>query len=252
MKWIVIGLLLAVSPAIAAFAGTFLDNFNDGDLTGWNIMHYPVQEDIWPNPVIVEDGYAVFDTTEEPNELPKGEDKMVWMGLRTRNAINWDSYTLTCRVRFIKTWGQRPLITPYIEVFVIRVRSQWNVLGHGGAHRMLIFPSDQEIDVWTTTPQESIDRAHVDTLQIGQPIERNRWVKIKIRADKKFFEYYYNDTLVTRYRDETVLPGTVEFYASSGMIVHLDDVRITGPKIPFAQGSRLATTWGEIKLSERE
>ena len=250
MRWIVIGLLLAVSPAIAAFAGTFLDNFNDGDLTGWHITHSLVPEDVWPNPVIVEDGYAVLDTTEEPNELPKGDHKWVSMELRTSNERNWDSYTLTCRVRFIEAKGQRPLF----DFFQIAVRSGGSgaELGHGGSHQMQIFPSDQEIDVWTSTPRGTVDRGDVDTLQIGQPIERNRWAKIKIVADKESFEFYYHNTLVTRYVDETALPGTVEFYVDSGMIVHLDDVRITGQEIPFAHGSRLATTWEEIKNSLRQ
>ena len=254
MKWTVIALLFAVSPAIAAFAGTFLDNFNDGDLTGWHITHSVVPEDLRPNPVIVEDGFAVLDTIEKPNELPKGDHKWVLMELRTGNEKNWDSYTLTFRVRFLEAKGQRPPAHPLFDFFQIAVRSGGSgaELGHVGSHQMQIFPSDQEIDVWTSTPRGTVDRGDVDTLQIGQPIERNRWVKIKIRADKESFEFYYHNTLVTRYVDETALPGTVEFYVDSGMIVHLDDVKITGPKISFAQGSRLATTWGEIKLSERE
>ena len=75
-------------------------------------------------------------------------------------------------------------------------------------------------------------------------------------ADRDYLEFHFDDRLVTEYEDETALPGTVEFSAADGMLVHVDDVVITGPRIPNIGGPRdvalkshLATTWGEIKNS---
>ena len=54
------------------------------------------------------------------------------------------------------------------------------------------------------------------------------------------------------------MPGTVEFATFSRMLIHLDDVTITGPNIPNTAGAsvvnletHLTTTWGEIKNSLR-
>lgn len=37
MRWLPIALLMAVSPVVAAYSGTFLDDFSDGNLDGWEI-----------------------------------------------------------------------------------------------------------------------------------------------------------------------------------------------------------------------
>ena len=77
-------------------------------------------------------------------------------------------------------------------------------------------------------------------------------------AEKDAFEFYIDDNLVAQYLDESAGPGTVRFETLSEMLVHVDDVKITGPDIPTvreAQSIRpaghLATMWGEIKNSPR-
>ncbi len=77
---------------------------------------------------------------------------------------------------------------------------------------------------------------------------------IKIVAEKDFFEFHFDDNLLVQYEDETSVPGTVGFGLGNGLLVHLDDVMITGPEIPnigvphnVSPVAHLAATWGEIK-----
>ena len=51
------------------------------------------------------------------------------------------------------------------------------------------------------------------------------------------FDFYLDDNLVAQYLDETAAPGTVRFETLSEMLVHLDDVAITGPRIRTLEGS---------------
>ena len=41
-----------------------------------------------------------MDTTIEKNGLPEGVFKVVSLEFRTGNAEDWNSYTLTCQIRF--------------------------------------------------------------------------------------------------------------------------------------------------------
>lgn len=38
MKWLLLAILIAGLPAAAAYSGTFLDDFSDGNLDGWNVQ----------------------------------------------------------------------------------------------------------------------------------------------------------------------------------------------------------------------
>ena len=101
-------------------------------------------------------------------------------------------------------------------------------------------------------------RETFDHDNLRRPIKLGRWLPIRIVAQGNNFEFHFDDNFVTQYEDEDAVPGTVGFQISSRMVVHLDDVVITGPEIPNIGSPlsvnpevRLATTWGEIKGSPR-
>ncbi len=134
---------------------------------------------------------------------------------------------------------------------------------------MLILPVHQHIQVDTIPPDAQqhdpekgiegmIHRQTLRAKHLRRPIKLDRWLLIKIVAEENYFEFHFDDNFVTQYEDETAVPGTVSFQVSSGLVVHLDDVAITGPEIPNIGGphsvnpeARLGTTWGEIKNSSR-
>jgi hypothetical protein len=54
MKWLLMALLIVVSPVVA-YAGTFSDDFDDGQLGGWHIDGFP--RDV-PAKVEIQNGYV--------------------------------------------------------------------------------------------------------------------------------------------------------------------------------------------------
>ena len=102
-------------------------------------------------------------------------------------------------------------------------------------------------------------RETFDHDNLRRQIKLGRWLPIRIVAQENNFEFHFDGNFVTQYEDENAVPGTVGFQIDSGMVVHLDDVVITGPDIPNIGSplsvnpeARLATTWGDMKSSVRK
>ena len=267
MKWLSIALLLAISPVMAAYSGTFVEDFNDGNLDGWHLSMAPAPPFF---PIVdllkFKDGYLVIDP------VFRGQRHFVSLELRTGNAENWDSYTLTCRIRFeLEKDPELPIN------FKIAVRSSEGPEVQRGNETFtqdnfqavwICLAPKQEIRVFSYHPNKGfpvkggavlrVHRAKFSLNRLEQPIA-DRWIPIEIVAKKRFFEFYFDNQLVARYEDGKAGPGTVRFWINAAIIVHLDDITITGPRIPFLGGphgvspeARLATTWGKIKDSSRK
>lgn len=260
MRWLQIALLIAALPIVAAYSGTFRDDFSDGNADGWIVSAFPPG---FPNFIRFENGYLVMDTIVEENGLRDDPQRHVALQLSTGNAEEWDSYSLTCRIRFVDVQEVRPP-----ESFAINVRKGKGRRGLEAQQNMQIHPLEQFIHVTTYPPDakrnpenhnwEGLIRRHVLVPELFLPIRLNRWLSVEIVAKKKSFEFYLADELVADYVDESAVPGTVEFATSSRMLVHLDNVTITGPNVPNSAGAsvvnlatHLTTTWGEIKSSPR-
>ncbi len=254
MKWLPIALLIAIVPASVAHSGTFLDDFHDRNLDGWHVM-YPLG---FPIPIAFKDNYLVIDTTVEEGELPVGLEFTKFLGLELRldNSEDWISYTLICRVRIVEVSEESP------GSFSVRVRRSLGHFDMPAEQEMLIIPVGQRVQVHTIPPDAKPDhglegmilRQILPEKQLRRPIKLGRWLPVKIVVEKSNFEFHFDDNFITQYEDENAVPGTVGFQIGSGMVVHLDDVVITGPEIPNIGSplsvnpeARLATTWGEIK-----
>lgn len=263
MKWILSVWLITVSYVLVVDAGTFSDDFSDRNLDGWDIFRFPVAPG-FPDIVKIKNEHLVVDTTIGKMEQPGALFKQFQMELRLGNAETWDSYTLTCRIRFVEAQQAVP------AVFSIFVRSSMGWFGEMASQQMLILPDRQHVQVSTTPPDAKGDpetgeiegivhRGTLNHRHLRRPIKLNRWLPIEIVAKKSSFEFHFDDNLVSQYEDETAVPGTVVFLVSSGMLVYLDDVVITGPEIPnighpqsVYPEAQLATTWGEIKNLSRK
>ena len=261
MKWLLIVLLIAGTPVITAYSGTFLDDFSDGNLDGWHIQGHPPG-----TPVEVKNGYVVMDTTIGKNDNPINFRilfKIVSLELRTGNSENWNSYTLRCRVKFSKV--PAPPTTSLFTISVRRNKGHFNVMAE--QQMQIIWSGPLEAVAVATVPLDAkfniedgriVGAVQHTFIRRGRlkPIELNRWIPIKIVAEANDFEFHFNDNLLIRYKDETAVPGTVRFQADAEMLVHLDDVAVTGPTVPDLDIGRphsvyprlhLTTTWGEIK-----
>ena len=262
MRRLLIAALLAVSFTTVADSGTFVEDFNDGNLDGWHVRTAPLLRSPDTTLLKFEDGHLVIDP------VFRGRKHSVYLELRTGNAEKWDFYTLTCRIRLKGV--PKPGTTFYIQVrrtevvnfqqgdaILTRGNSQsvWMLLDHRQAIHVLTFRLEQTPLGWSR--DVIIHRAKFSLERLEQPIA-DRWIPIKIVARGKFFEFYFDNLLVGKYEDENAGPGTVLFYTQSAMPVHLDDIVVSGPWIPNIGGAhgvapeaRLATKWGELKNSSR-
>ena len=250
--------LLTVSFTTAAYSGTFVNDFSNEHLEGWNI-HIDPKPAFPPVPHLLnfEDGYLVL------NKNRVAQEHSASLELRTRNAEEWDSYSLTFRIRFKGV--PEPGAAFYTEVRRSNgwdsqhpspanshnAQSMWILLDQRQAIHVLTFQLDQ--NPLGRGFDEIIHRAKFGLERLEQPIA-SRWIPIRIVAKKQLFEFYFDDHLVAKYEDEKAGSGTVLFHTNTKTIVHLDDIKIWGPRIPNIGGphsvppeARLATTWGEMK-----
>ena len=245
MKQFIAILLAATLCITAAYAGTFSDNFNDGDLEGWHVWRMPETK-----PPKVEQGAVVMDVIVEKND--KFQIKMVYLELIASNAKSWRAYTLTCRVKFSKA-------LPPLPGFIIAVRRSQGRFGVMAEHGMIIHPLGDYVGITTIPPDAKLNpkkgiEGTIGRGHIKKPIKLNKWYHIKIVAMENHFEFYFDNDVVTVYEDETAVPGTVKFQADAGIRSHLDDVVITGPNIPnigprsiLKIEDKIAVMWGKIK-----
>ena len=249
MKWLPMTLLIALSSVVAAHSGRFLDDFNDGNLDGWHIFMAP--EPFIPNLARIEDGYLAMDMKVGKNDNP-AILKVLFLELEKVNATNWDSYTLTFRVRIAE------VSRGYNPGFHISVRSREGHFDVMTEQQMFIFPTRDLVGVVTFPPDAKIAPDGVDGVihrgNFETAIKLRRWYQVKIVADESKFEFHFDDNRVSKYKDDIAGPGTVRFQADTGILVHVDDVAITGPDVyqtsavptALALNALLATTWGEI------
>ena len=265
MKPLLMALLMAVSPAVVAYSGTFVEDFNNENLDGWHLLMIPAPPFF---PIVdllkFENGYLVIDP------VFRGQRHLVSLELRTGNAEKWDSYTFTCRIRFefkedLELGASFHLYVRYSVGPEVQRGNETFTQDNAQAMWIRLAPK-QEIRVFSYHPNKafpvgnavlSIHRAKFSLNRLEQPIA-DRWIPIKIVARGKFFEFYFDNQLVAGYEHGKAGPGTVRFAKHGGSPVHLDEITITGPRIPFHGGphsvaaeAHLVTTWGEIKNSHR-
>ena len=248
-------LLMAVVPVIVAHAGVFREDFSDGNLDQWHIETpwHPVTDFL-----TIDNGYLVINPAVH-----------IILKLNTGNSERWDSYTLTCRIRFKSHVDPEPP-----SIFSIQVRYSEGGVVEVDPRRLIRLEYSQfmwihndrlqRVSVATIQPVEPragfpqqmglVPRAEKRQEDLERPIW-DRWIPIKIVAQEESFEFYFDGKLVAEYSDEKAGPGTVRFWSQSRMTVHLDDIAISGPQIPdigprsVDPGLNSAATWGEIKNS---
>ncbi len=251
MKRLLMALLIAVSPVVA-YAGTFSDDFNDGNFHGWQIRKPPRGI---PVTVEIKNGYVVMDTTFKKNE---NRDffgiKHASLELTAGNAESWNVYTFISRIRIAEAEN---------ALFSIDVRRSEGRFDLAAQQTMLIVPFNQRVNVITTPPDAKFNpekirvEGQIHRGNFKALIKLRRWHSIKIVANADNFAFYFDNNLLTEYEDKTAVPGTVRFHVTSGLLFNLDDVVITGPSVPDLANSvnpkgHLATIWGKIKMDSAE
>jgi len=272
MKWFVI-IALAFLLATETSAGTFRDDFEDGNLSGWELKQSrkAVVE------FQVENGEASIQTNSPPRLNGVRQD---CRGTMIIGSNDWRNYTLELRVKIVErdyeTGGKaiigirteelpiRNIDEPLLIVSPIGVPpGVYMEIIPGGMHGYIRVHKIIKIDppivlkmINLNGKMAPLKQTHrwEKVLTTAKTIAFDTWYPVKMVAKDERFKLYFNDEIITRFDDANIMSGKVRLTAI-GAHVHFDDVVITGKNIAdigpsgmsVSAKGKLTTTWGSIK-----
>lgn len=229
MRAIVVCITFFLGVAVSSWAGTWSDNFNDGDLDGWQTFEENRGLEKWT----VENG--------EASAKSFGTFAILYTG-----EADWKDYTVECKAN-PKSLGRLGLNTMGIWVRLQEhdgyYMAMW--MSPAGDARYAIFKKFTVI--------KSVDLANLGKLPMPG---LNKWYKLKAKVEGNKLSFYVNDMLALEVKDDTIKSGKVGLCVQGTSVhAHFDEVKITGADIPnkgplsVHSKFRLATSWGKIKFS---
>ena len=229
MKYIVIVaslLMIALMFSLTTQAGTFKDDFNDGNFDGWNIIELGVcGGSEWK----VENGML----TAKSN--PQGQGLCGASLLFGENE--WQNYSIECDAKMVKILSDKAGIGLNLRISVNDGNGIW-------AWASLVTAAIQSMRFFDVSKlvEEPFD------LQV------NQWYRLKLVVSKDSIEFYIDGKLMASLFEPSQ-PFSIG--RSVGLFVRnceaqFDNVVITGDDVPgnsFAvlHQDKLATSWGSIK-----
>jgi hypothetical protein len=223
MRYILVILSLCLL-VISAQAGTFKDNFNDGNLDGWQKMEGIVGGSEWK----VEDGVLKSSCQDTWSELLIGEPE-------------WRNYTFEYDAKMLQTSNA-------LYAMCALLRDNWK----GSVESCIL----SGLSSWTgknAWMQVWINNdVNIKAANKGFDFQLNQWYHFKHVANEDNFEFYVDGNRLLSLTDPTLPTGRLGLDIFYGCVVYFDNVVITGDDIPdslnavTSQG-KLATSWGQMK-----
>lgn len=236
-------LILSVFTVLSAlnvisFAGTLVEDFDDGDAEGWE--RSPQNEDnddvFWG----VVDGEMMFD--------PQGQDwaaaisQMNFVGTPgTPNVEEWTDYEVSVDVK-LTDMGNYP--------GGIRARVD---LETGGHYVLWLYPGRSEMTLYKGPGWDiNTGLAPMGTAPFSPEVDEYRTLKLACEGDT-ITVFYDGDEMIS-VNDSEHKSGTIALCVQD-KVVYFDNVIVTGDGIPNVNMSpveptgKLTTTWGMIKKS---
>ena len=208
---------------ISAQAGTFKDNFNDGNLDGWQKMEGIVGGSEWK----VEDGILKSSCQDTWSELLIGEPE-------------WRNYTFEYDAKMLQT--SNPL---YAMCAVLR--DSWKNSTETAILSGL--SSWQGKNAWL---QVWFNDVNLKEAKKGFDFQLNQWYHFKHIANENNFELYIDGERLLSLSDSTITKGRLGLDIFFGCVVYFDNVVITGNDVrdnlsAVSRQGKLATSWGQMK-----
>ncbi len=249
MKSIGIVVVLSLLPFVA-FAGTFLETFDDGDLEGWQEL-VPLNEAAGSWNAINDELHAVSH---------KG-----FLRLLTTGDDTWEDYTFEFDVKPLKKHGKGAI--------AIAARIKGGVLFYCSFADLVIFGNDDPLLVSFL----SCMRGDWHDLEFAvlyfesYPLLRvNKWSHLKLSVKGKHFIFSLNGKKIAETGDDfALMHNGKKIKTKAGKLTHsltggvgigltnytalFDNITVTGDGIPNSGGfavtpsGKLATVWGQLK-----
>jgi len=216
-------------------AGTFLDDFNDGDYDGWK--RSPQNEKSNVSWTVVK-GELKFD----PKNLPWDQaiSQLNFVGnQKVSNVKDWTDYDLEVDIKHteLANWPGG-----------IRARVDLDVGGH---YAVWLYPGDNSIKLYKN-PGWDINTGLVTLGQNTYKAEVEKFHTVKLSCQGDTIKVFYDGKELISAKDSEHKKGTIALCVQD-KIVYFDNVKVTGPNIPNVNMSpviskgKLAYVWGGIK-----
>ena len=221
---VVVACWLALSGVATVLAGTFRDDFEDGDLDGWTALVAPAG--LWE---LVDGGVQC--------ERRSGVSAILIVG-----DAGWSDYTIDYDILLLESHGAADLDV------IARFGGWWTSLYlfgvgdvDGGA---FVYRAPGGKQASEPLPAPALDA----------------WHHVRLDAQGDQFTLSLNGEEVLRYTDDAIPTGGVGI-GQANYTARFDNVEITGPEVPdvtpptwsprvVSPAAGLATTWGRMKSGE--
>jgi len=206
-------------------AGTFRDDFEDGNLDGWRIESHP--------PV---GSWKVVDGVVESRRQSSNGTYLII------GKENWTNYTISCGVILLENFGKNGI------GFIARHKSPM------ASHHLDIWSGDFAGFAAVSTQR------FPGNFRTNTPfplLKLNKWHQMTLKVKGKTFTFWINNQKVLAHQDEAVKKGAVGL-GVGGYYARFDNIEISGPQVPeftpptwkarsTNQQNKLAVTWAQIK-----
>ena len=215
-------LLCATAPSSRAF----IDDFDDGNLDGWE-----VQSGDWE----VKGGELKY----------KGGSGICGASLYYEDGVEWTDYEFEVDMKLTtrNDWpgGIRARLNPET----------------GESYFTWVYPEiEKEIMVYVATGWDCNANRGIAQRDAWEPPELGEWGQLKMVVEGKKIQSWWNGEEILSIEDKAWEKGTISFTTFTED-VFFDNVRVAGPGIPLDKGEavepegKLTTTWGKLKSSHR-
>jgi hypothetical protein len=225
MRYIVVTFALCLLVT-SAQAGTYMHNFDDGDLDSCVIFDFLGGVSEWK----IEDGILTCRRTIAPSSsLLYGEE-------------SWGDYSIECDAKMVETFANFHAIALDLRVSNI-----------GNAN------SINDIYCVATKGGRAVIWAYLNGNEVGASAQKalnfqlDHWYHLKAVANGNNFEFYIDGELIASLSDSRHPTGRVGL-AVNGAVAHFDNLVITGDDVPDNSGpsaisasGKLATRWGQLR-----
>ena len=251
--------MLLWGSAFSVSAGTWKDNFEDGNLDEWKTYKLD-----WPAAVLVP---GAGNWHVEDGILIGGDDNSDILHMLTTGEMWWKDYTVEVSVKFSKElrnceeWtsvylgvrGQEPLPQACYMLAIQYFGIGWKQIQVEGG-KMVVPP------VEVAGGMIGVERPAAAMHQFPKTLfktEADRWYRLKVTVEGDLIECFVDGKQVSEFQSKLYSSGIVGF-AVGGVVAMFDDFAVTGPDIPSGgpgvvavnPQAKLAIAWGRIKQAD--
>jgi hypothetical protein len=220
----IVGLIICCIAVLPAFAGTWREDFEDGDFAGW---------EIWGGGNWKVESGELLVSDRDITALYTGE-------------AGWSDYTVQADVLIVKVLVQCDQL-PGVAILARYQRPESPARYHFAFE-------------WQAEGAWMMGLVYVDASSAYHvakaepfPVEEGRWYNFKMTLEKDHIEAYLDNELIVEFDDSSEDSGKISL-GGKCIEARFDNVVITGPEIPdggpgfaVASQSKLTTMWGSIK-----